>query len=112
MWNTPLLVACCHDNSDIVKVLLDHDASVRASDGHERTALFLAVENDQDDVVKVRITMSTPIQMALHLVNFNSIFNCTNTRPGHRFTKIKTSYRNSVVKFIEVYFQTQVSVAV
>ena len=53
MWNTPFLVACCQDNSEIVKVLLDYDASVRASDGHERTALFLAVENDQNDVVKV-----------------------------------------------------------
>ena len=73
MWNTPLLVACCHDNSEIVHVLLDHDASVRASDGHERTALFLAVENDQDDVVKVRITMATTIQMALYLLNFYSL---------------------------------------
>ena len=59
MWNTPLLVACCHANSEMVQALLDYGASVRASDGHERTGLFLAVENDQNDVVKVGIEVVT-----------------------------------------------------
>ena len=50
---SPLLVASCYDNTEIVATLLGEGADVAATDSSERTSLLLATQHDQLAVVKV-----------------------------------------------------------
>lgn len=50
---TPLLLAACYGHAKAVELLLNHDADIMAEDKNERTALFLAAEEDRVEVLKV-----------------------------------------------------------
>ncbi len=53
-WDdTPLQVAAIHGNADVVKVLLSHGANLNAEDKNRETALQLAQEYNQTDIVSI-----------------------------------------------------------
>ncbi len=60
---SPLLVAAEYGSVDVVDALLqEEEVSVRAVDIGDKNVLHLAVENDQEEVVKVRGWVEAVIQ--------------------------------------------------
>ena len=51
---TPLLLAACYGHAKAVELLISSGADILAEDKNERTALFLAAEEDRLEVLKVR----------------------------------------------------------
>ena len=50
---TPLLIAACYGHAKAVELLIESGADIMAEDKNERTALFLAAEEDRLEVLKV-----------------------------------------------------------
>ena len=50
---TPLLLAACYGHANAVELLIQSGADIIAEDKNERTALFLAAEEDRLEVLKV-----------------------------------------------------------
>ncbi len=51
---TPLLAASCYDKVEVVRSLLEKNADVTTKESQDQTAIMLAVEYNNADVLKVR----------------------------------------------------------
>ena len=54
---TPLLVAVAQGNKESVDALLNRDANVRVKDSSEKTAVYIAAEENCLNVIKVRVRL-------------------------------------------------------
>lgn len=50
---TPLLVAASEGHKQVVTLLLEKGANLKATDRHDKTAIFLAAEENRVDILKV-----------------------------------------------------------
>ena len=62
LGETPLISAVGENNSNIVKLLLDHDANPNITDSFRRTPLMLAAEKGALEAAKVLLEYGVPIE--------------------------------------------------
>lgn len=53
---TPLLLAVCYGHAKAVKLLIDKGADISVEDKNDRTAIYLAAEENKLDVLEVHTT--------------------------------------------------------
>ena len=52
---TPLMTAVAYGSEKITQALLDENAQINVYDAHEKSIIYIAVENDQEECLEVCI---------------------------------------------------------